>query len=312
MAKRDYYEVLGVAENATPDQVKKAFRTLAKKYHPDANRNDPSAESRFKEAGEAFEVLSDPEKRQQYDRMKRYGAGLSGRGGFSGGGFPEGSEGFDPGTFRSGGFRGETIDLSDLFSGGGGRGTGDIFEHLFGGRQQQAEPEPNRDIEVSLNVPAHVAAKGGFARFSVRRHAACRTCDGTGAAPGQSAVTCKTCSGRGSVVQNRGGFSVSRTCPRCLGRGKVIEKPCPACEGEGMRYDERKLRVKIPATASNGQKLRLRGQGHAGLEGGPAGDLIVTLLVLPAAADASKAAPNASKTGTDDGKAAPDDNKAGA
>ena len=271
MAKRDYYEVLGVSEDATQEQVKKAFRTLAKKYHPDANRNDPSAESKFKEAGEAFEVISDPEKRQQYDRMKRYGTGMSGRGGGGGG-------------------VGETIDLGDLFGGGQGRGTGDIFEHLFGGgRRQHVEPEEaNRNIEVTINVPAHVAEKGGFARFSVQRHAACRNCDGSGAAPGQSASPCKPCGGRGSVVQNLGGFSVSRTCPRCLGRGQIIEKPCKACDGDGMRFDERKLRVKIPAGAVNGQKLRLRGQGHAGLEGGLAGDLIVLLRILPAATEERK------------------------
>jgi len=286
MAKRDYYEVLGVAENATPDQVKKAFRTMAKKYHPDTNRSDPSAESRFKEAGEAFEVLSDPEKRQQYDRMKRYGVGMGGLGGGGGG-------------------VGETIDLSELFGGGGhGRGTGDIFEHLFGGgRRQHVEPEEeNRDIEVTINVPARVAEKGGFARFSVQRHAACRTCDGTGTAPGKSATTCKSCGGRGSLVQNRGGFSVSHTCPRCLGRGQVIEHPCPACNGEGMRYDERKLRVRIPSAAVEGQKLRLRGQGHAGLDGGPPGDLIVRLRVLPVAAAERKPAADEKKSSADEKK----------
>ncbi|HEX7880997.1 MAG TPA: DnaJ domain-containing protein, partial [Candidatus Eisenbacteria bacterium] len=152
MAKRDYYEVLGVPENATEEQIKKAFRTQAKKYHPDANRNDPSAEAKFKEAGEAFEVLGDAAKRQQYDRMKRCGGHP---GGFPSGGVPGGY----PGGADGGTFRGETIDLSDLFGGGGGgRGMGDIFEHLFGGRYRQAEePEAERDIAVALDVPARVA-----------------------------------------------------------------------------------------------------------------------------------------------------------
>jgi molecular chaperone DnaJ len=291
MAKRDYYEVLGVAENATQDQIKKAFRTLAKKYHPDANRNDPSAEARFKEAGEAFDVLGDPTKRQQYDQMKRYGGRPGGfpgggfPGGFPGGGFPDGF----PGGPDGGTFRGQTIDLSDLFGGGGGRGMGDIFEHLFGGRFRQAEePEAERDIEVALDVPAKVAEKGGFAKFAVQRRGPCRTCDGSGAAPGHPPKDCSTCGGRGTVVQNRGGFSVSRTCPACYGRGQVIDKPCPACHGEGLRFDERRLRVKIPAGARPGQKLRLRGQGHAGSAGEPAGDLIVTLNVLADTADNAK------------------------
>jgi len=291
MAKRDYYEVLGVPENATEAQIKKAFRTQAKKYHPDANRNDPSAEAKFKEAGEAFEVLGDQAKRQQYDRMKRFGGHAGGfpAGGFPGGGFPSGfpggSGGADGGTFR-----GETIDLSDLFGGGGGgRGMGDIFEHLFGGRFQHAEePEAERDIAVALDVPARVAEKGGFAKFSVQRRGPCRTCDGSGAAPGHAPVSCPTCAGRGTVVQNRGGFSVSRTCPTCYGRGQVIDKPCPACGGEGMRFDERKLKVKIPAGAKPGQKLRLRGQGHAGTAGEPSGDLIVTLNVMADATDNPK------------------------
>jgi molecular chaperone DnaJ len=290
MAKRDFYEVLGVPDSAAPGDIKKAFRRLAKRYHPDANRDDPSAEGRFKEANEAYEVLSDPQKRAQYDQMKKYGAfgGYPGAGGYGGpfpGGYPGGGHpGGYPGGFPGGGFPGGAGDASDPFGGGGfsfGGGLADIFEQLFGGAAGRARrgPAGGEDIEVTLNVPVETARRGGRATFSVSRHGACPDCHGTGAAAGTSAATCPACNGRGRVAQDRGGFSVSRTCPRCFGRGRIVEKPCPACGGRGERAVTQKLRVGIPKDSRDGQLLRLKGQGEPGEDGRPPGNLIVELRV---------------------------------
>lgn len=294
MAKRDFYEVLGVQDNATPDEIKRAFRRLAKRYHPDANRNDPSAEGRFKEANEAYEVLSDPKKRAQYDQMKKYGAfgGYPGGGGYGGpypggypgGPFPGGPGGGYPGGFPGGGFPGGPGGAEDLFGGGGfsfGGSLADIFEQLFGGMGGRARggPAGGGDIEVALNVPLETARRGGYATFTVSRHGACPDCHGSGAAAGTSPVPCPVCKGRGRVAQDRGGFSVSRTCPRCFGRGRIVEKPCPACGGQGDRAVPQKLRVRIPKDSRDGQLLRLKGQGEPGEDGHPPGDLIVELRV---------------------------------
>jgi len=277
MATRNYYEILGVPENATAAQVKKAFRALAKKHHPDANRSDPHAEARFKELNEAHEVLSDPQKRARYDQVRRYGEAPGG-GGFGGAGYP------------GGGF--ETIDLGDLFGGAGG-GAGDfgsLFERIFGGGlSEDFNPRGGGDIEVSLDVPEDVARKGGFARFSVRRHGPCDRCGGSGGEPGSGPSTCPVCRGQGHVTQSRGSFSVSRTCPRCLGRGRVITRPCPKCEGRGRQLRDQALRVRIPAGSRTGQTLRLRGQGHGGGPGEPTGDLLVNLRVRPGAAGRGQA-----------------------
>ena len=284
MAPRDYYEVLGVPETASPDDIKKAFRRLARKHHPDVNRGDSKAESRFKELNEANEVLSDPEKRARYDQLRRLGPG-----GFDFGNAPQGTGGFGGsggfGAPGGGTYRGTPIDLEELLrSGGGGGGFGSLFEQLFGGRGgANGAPEPGEDIEVTLDVPAAVAEKGGFARFPVTRNGACPECQGTGAAGGAKPVTCPVCKGEGHSVQNLGNFSVRRTCPRCFGRGVIIERPCAACHGDGTRLAEHRLRVRIPARAKTGDRLRLRGQGHAGGPGQPVGDLFVTLRILAAA-----------------------------
>lgn len=278
MATRNYYEILGVPENATAAQIKKAFRALAKKHHPDANRNDPNAEARFKELNEAHEVLSDAGRRARYDQMRRYGPmpggfGPGPRGGGPAGGFP-----------RGGGF--ETVDLGDLFGGGGGFGDfGTLFERIFGGGlSEDIGSRAGGDIEVSLDVPEAVARKGGFARFGVSRFAPCDRCGGSGGEPGAGPGVCPACHGQGHVTQSRGQFSISRTCPRCLGRGRVITRPCPDCGGQGRAMRDQTLRVRIPAGSRSGQTLRLRGQGHGGGPGEPGGDLLVTLRVQPGAA----------------------------
>lgn len=277
MAKRDFYEVLGVKENASPDQIKKAFRALAKRYHPDANRDDPSAESRFKEANEAYEVLSDPKKRSQYDTMRKYGAyGMPG----GGGGFPGGGYGPPPGG-------GGRVDPSEMFGGGqwqtfsGGGGLSDLFEQLFGGRSGPMGPSPGDDIQVALEIPASTAKKGGPITFTAPRRGPCPTCKGSGAAPGTSPETCPACKGRGTVAENRGSFSFSRTCPRCFGRGRIVTTPCPDCHGEGEKVVDKTFRVTIAPGSTDGTTLRLRGQGSPGDAGMPPGDLIVELRVPP-------------------------------
>lgn len=283
MAPRDYYEVLGVPEAASADDIKKAFRRLARKHHPDVNRGDAKAEARFKELNEAHEVLSDPEKRARYDQLRRYGPGAYRE---SGGtpGAPGGFGGF--GAPGGGTFRGAPADLEELLRGAGGMGGfGSLFEQLFGGGRggMNGDPEAGEDIEVTIDVPAAVAEKGGFARFPVTRYGPCDDCQGTGAAPGTKPTTCPVCHGEGHTVQNLGNFSVRRTCPRCFGRGLLVERPCPACHGDGTRLAEKRLRVRIPPHARTGDRLRLRGQGHAGGPGQPTGDLYVTLRV-PASA----------------------------
>jgi molecular chaperone DnaJ len=270
MPKRDYYDILGVKETASQDEIKKAFRSLAKRYHPDANKNDPGAETKFKEANEAYEFLGDPKKRAQYDQMRQYGA------------FP-GVEGYG---FPSGGWagRGGTIDLSELFGEGGrfggmGGGFGDLFERLFGGGGLGRASEVGEDIRVTLEVPARVAQKGGNATFPVMRLGPCPSCGGSGSAPGSRPVQCSMCDGRGRVTQSRGQFSVSRTCPRCLGRGRTVSTPCPDCRGAGQRSSELKIRVRIPAGSQDGQVLRIKGYGEPGDEEFPPGDLLVELRV---------------------------------
>jgi len=273
MAK-NFYDILGIKEDASQADIKKAFRSLAKRYHPDANPNDPTAEARFKEANEAYEVLGDEQKRARYDQVRKYGGPFPGTG--AGYGAPPGGY---PGGHPGGGFPGGgAFRMEDLFGGGGfeGGGLGDIFERIFGGRAAERE---SRDIHARMNVPAELAGTGGSAQFTVQREGRCVTCGGSGAAPGSTPKTCATCQGRGRLVQNRGGFSVSRTCPSCFGRGQIIETPCPTCGGSGAGPETKTIRVTIPPGTKNGDQLRLRGQGQLPEGGQPAGDLILELLV---------------------------------
>lgn len=254
-AQRDYYEVLGVKKTATPAEMRKAYRKLARQNHPDANPNDPAAEDRFKEISTAYEVLSDPEKRKQYDQGP---SAFFGRGG---GGFdPRGSQGAQ-------GF-GDFADLFGSFFGGGGVG-----------RQRQAQAQRGRDLSVVVSLSFDDALKGVTTKISVPKSVQCGTCGGSGAAPGTRPVTCPECQGRGVTSQNQGFFALSQPCPRCHGDGKVVEKPCPTCSGRGVTEALKKYTVPLPAGVKDGTKIRLKGKGEHGQRGGPPGDLYVVTRV---------------------------------
>lgn len=264
--KRDYYEVLGVSKNATEDEIKKAYRKTAKKYHPDLNPDNAEAEAKFKECNEAYEVLSDPQKKQRYDQFgfagvdPNYGAGAGGAGGF-GGGF---------------GFDGD-IDLGDIFSSFFGGGGG------FGGGRNPNAPRKGNDIQSAVSVTLEEAAKGCKKTVEVSRVEDCSQCNGTGAAPGSSPKTCPECQGRGVVnIQQRTAFGVmqtQRTCSHCGGKGTIIDKPCTKCAGKGKVRKKTKVDINIPAGIDHRQVVNVRGYGDAGLNGGPAGDLRVVVNV---------------------------------
>jgi len=272
--QKDFYEILGVSETAKADEIKKAYRKLAKKYHPDANSGNKAAENRFKEVSEAYDVLSDPQKRAQYDQMRKLGSGVfTGTGGF---------QGFDFGAPFSGtGGQGATFSYEDL---GGFGGLGDIFSSLFGGSRVRAEsygPQKGEDIVVELEAPFETAAKGGKTTITVSKTESCNVCGGTGARPGSRTTTCPECGGRGSISFAQGAFAVSRPCPRCLGRGTLAGEPCSACAGRGTANVRKKYAVTIPEGISSGEKIRLRGQGDPGVAGGPPGDLLIQVKVGP-------------------------------
>ncbi len=264
--KRDYYEVLGVDRSASDDEIKKAYRKLAKKYHPDLNPGNAEAEAKFKEVNEAYEVLSDAEKRQRYDQYGHAGVDPNfGAGGFGGGGF----DGFDVG------------DIFNSFFGGGSG-----FGGFGGGRQRNPNaPTQGRDIRVNMTLSFEEAAFGCEKEVTLNRVESCPDCRGTGCASGTTAEICPDCHGTGSVqVQQRtilGVMSTSQPCQRCGGKGKIVHQPCNTCHGEGNVRKPKKITVKIPAGADVGTTFSLRGQGHAGTNGGPNGDLLVTVDVRP-------------------------------
>ncbi|MCY3699830.1 MAG: molecular chaperone DnaJ [Gemmatimonadetes bacterium] len=263
---KDYYKILGVAENASADEIRKAYRKLAKEHHPDANAGDPKSTEKFKEVSEAHGVLSDPDKRKKYDRVRKYG-GL--------GAFGPGQPGGAPGG--AGNFKFE--DLSDL------GGIGGIFSSIFDfGKKAKPEkegPKRGRNVEYLRTVPLRTAARGGRVSVAVDITEECATCDGDGAAPGTSLKRCPECEGRGEVTFGQGGFSVSRPCPVCVGRGMVPETPCSSCSGRGQVNTRRKLSVKVPAGVENGSRVRISGKGERGPGGGPPGDLIIKFQVDP-------------------------------
>ena len=264
MATGDYYQVLGVSDSATQAEIKKAYRRLAKQHHPDANPDNPQAAERFKQVSEAHGTLSDPEKRKQYDQMRRYGA-FDTRPRQRAGGASRGAAGAE-----------EEIDLGDL---GGLGGLGDIFSSIFGrGRREEARGET---LETSLEIPFRTAVLGGKVTVSMPVTDACPTCAGSGAAPGATITTCDECKGRGTISFGQGGFAVNRPCPKCRGRGKIPSKPCPTCQGAGEVRTERTVTITVPAGTENGSRVRLKGQGEPGRSGAPAGDLLVTFLVQP-------------------------------
>src|SRR5207253_7616676 len=273
---KDFYSVLGVGSSASQDEIKKAYRKLAKKYHPDANKSDPKAAERFKEISEANNVLSDPEKRKQYDEMRRLGAFDGGFGGFGGARSPRG-----PGERGAS----QNINFQDFDIGGLG-GLGDLFSSMFGGgdgRQsaRQNGPEKGQSVEANLDIPFRTAARGGKVPIELEVSEECGTCHGSGAAPGASLKICPECNGRGVISFGQGSFAVNRPCPVCLGKGQVPTEPCPTCHGNGEIRARRKVLINVPPGVDTGSKIRLKGQGGKGTRNGPPGDLIITFNVKP-------------------------------
>jgi molecular chaperone DnaJ len=272
---KDYYAVLGVSSTATADDIKKQYRRLAKKYHPDANQNDPKAAERFKEVSEAYQVVGDAEKRKQYDDMRRMGAFT----GFGQGQRPSGGPGARPGARGPGGAGSEPFQDFDV---GGLGGLGDLFSSMFGGGARgRRAAEQGQSIETTLEVPFRTAAGGGKVNIELEVNEECATCKGSGAAPGATIKTCPECNGRGVVSFGQGGFAVNRPCPMCTGRGSVPSEPCPSCAGAGEIRARKKVMITIPPGSDTGTRIRLKGQGGRGTNGGPPGDLVITLEVEP-------------------------------
>jgi molecular chaperone DnaJ len=276
---KDFYAVLGVPSTATQDEIKKAYRKLAKRYHPDANANDAKAAERFKEISEANNVLGDAEKRKQYDEMRRLGA-FDGFG--FGGGAPRRGPSARPGAGSSGGAN-PNINFQDFDIGGLG-GLGDLFGSIFNNARNQTRqsgPQRGQNIETSLDIPFRTAARGGKVPVELEVNEECSTCHGSGAAPGATMKTCPECSGRGVVSFGQGGFAVNRPCPMCLGRGQIPSQPCPTCNGSGEVRTRKKVLITVPPGVDTGSKIRLKGQGGKGSSNGPPGDLLITFNVLP-------------------------------
>jgi molecular chaperone DnaJ len=253
--EKDYYAVLGVSQGATAKEITKAYRKLARELHPDANPGNTAAEERFKEVSAAYDVLGDEEKRKEYDQVRAMGP-----------------MGFGGGDGGAGGFR---FDMGD--------GIGDLLGQMFGrGRGSQgAGPQRGSDIEATLTLDFNDAAHGITTTLHLTSEAACEGCAGTGARPGTTPKTCSQCGGRGAVASNQGVFSFSSPCQRCQGRGVIIEAPCVSCRGSGIEHRAREVKVRIPAGVDNGQRIRLKGRGGPGRNGGPAGDLFVECRVTP-------------------------------
>lgn len=267
MSKRDYYEVLGVERGASEDEIKKAYRKQALKFHPDKNPGDKSAEDRFKEVGEAYEVISDPQKRAAYDQY--------------------GHDAFDPrrraAGGRAGGFHDPFEVFREAFGGGGGGGVEDIFEQFFGGgtRRDPTGPERGTNLRYDLEIEFEEAANGCEKEIALTKLDECGTCKGSGAEAGAQKKACQLCGGRGQVITARGIFSIAQTCPRCAGAGRTIDKPCRKCQGAGRVEQTTRKTIRIPAGVDTGTRLRSAGDGEAGARGGPAGDLFVVLHVKP-------------------------------
>ena len=260
MAQTDYYELLGVDRNASEDALKKAYRKLAVKYHPDKNPGDKNAETKFKEISQAYDILKDPKKRANYDQFG-HAAFQNGMGG---------------GSYQGGG-----VDPFDLFreAFGGNAGGGGIFEDLFGGGRSSGGAQAGADLRYDLEITLEEAAKGVEKRIRYRRYCTCSTCQGTGAEPGTGKTTCQSCQGTGQISTNRGFISFRQVCPDCSGTGSIIEKPCSQCRGEGRTIEQSTLKAKIPAGVHTGSRIRSAGNGEAGTHGGPSGDLYIIVIV---------------------------------
>lgn len=263
MAKRDYYEVLGVSKGSSKDEIKKAYRKLAIKYHPDKNQGNAEAEAKFKEATEAYEVLHDDQKRSNYDQFGFAGVDGNGMGGFGGGGF--GGAGFED-------IFGDFGDIfGSFFGGGAGRRSG--------GRSRQSYSQRGADIRINLEISFEDAVFGVDKTLRYGRRVSCDDCNGSGAESGSGRKTCDHCGGTGQVRQNSGFFSIAQTCPRCNGEGSVIEKPCKSCHGNGFHEERTDYALHVPAGIDDGKRIMVRGKGHAGSRGGEAGDLQVYISV---------------------------------
>jgi molecular chaperone DnaJ len=252
--EKDFYKILGVSEDASEKDLTRAYRKLARKFHPDANPDDPKAEDRFKEISEAYDVLGDPERRKEYDEVRRFGRA-----------------GFGPGSPGDGSFSFDAGDLSDLLGG--------MFS---GGRRRPSTgmgPRRGDDLEADLHLSFDEAVEGVTTQVHLTSDSACHTRRGSGAAPGTAPQTCARCHGRGVVDDNQGFFSFSQPCEQCGGRGKVVVEPCPSCRGSGIERKPRQVKVRIPAGVKTGQRIRLKGRGAPGRNGGPAGDLYVVVRV---------------------------------
>ncbi|RJP34407.1 MAG: molecular chaperone DnaJ [Candidatus Omnitrophota bacterium] len=260
--KRDYYEILGVKKNASKDEIKKAYRKLAMQYHPDRNQGNPQAEEKFKEATEAYEILSDPDKRRNYDQFGHAGVNASGFGGANFGGA----------AFR---------DFQDIFG-----DFNDIFDHFFGGaggrsRRSRSRVQRGDDLRYDMEISLLEAYDGIDKQIEVPRQTLCDNCSGSGCAPGYSPETCTQCGGVGQVSMSQGFFSISRPCNRCGGTGQSIKHPCVQCHGSGRVMTRRKVNIKIPRGTMTGLKLKVQGEGEPGYHGGPPGDLYIVLSVAP-------------------------------
>src|SRR5271170_3707464 len=255
MAKRDLYEVLGVDRTSDTEEIKKAYRKLALKYHPDRNPNDKAAEEKFKELGQAYEALSDPQSRAAYDQY--------------------GHAAFDSRARARSGFHEPGDIFREVF------GNASIFEDLFGGggERRSGGAQRGEDLRYDMELTFLEAAQGCEKEISVTKLDLCDTCHGNGAEPGATAKVCTVCGGRGQVISSRGIFSIAQTCPRCEGRGHIVDKPCRVCHGAGRRERTSKIKIKVPAGVDGGARLRSTGNGEAGARGGPAGDLYVVLHV---------------------------------
>ena len=253
--KRDYYEVLGVGRSTSAEEIKRAYRKLAVKFHPDKNPDDPHAEEKFKELGEAYDVLMDGDKRAAYDRF--------------------GHSAFEQGGGFRGGFHDPFDIFREVFGGGGGIGGG-IFETFFGGVAGRGEDrQRGADLRYDMQITLEEAAFGAEKEIEVRKLDVCDKCGGTGAGSGSRSINCPVCGGRGQVISSRGFFQVSQTCPRCGGVGHIVEKPCSGCDGEGRLEKTSRIKLKIPAGIADGSRLRSPRNGEAGIRGGPQGDLYV-------------------------------------
>lgn len=264
--EKDYYQVLGVAKNASAAEIKKAYRKLAQKFHPDTHPGNDAAEERFKEISAAHDVIGDPDKRKRYDEVRDMAAsGFGSGGGFAGGGYPGGGA-----TYQQ-------VNVEDV---------GDLFGGLFGGAGRRgaggraARPQRGADLETDVRIPFEDAMSGTTVPVKISGPAVCSTCHGSGAAPGTSPVKCPRCGGAGEVAVDQGFFSMAQPCPQCRGNGRIVETPCPTCHGTGAQRRTRSMQVKVPAGVKDGARIRLAGRGEPGPAGGRPGDLFVRVNVV--------------------------------